>query len=59
MKASAPSKNSAFAKDGFAATLDRLAREIQELYLADGIPGSLATAAAKTRRPLCNWCGWP
>ncbi|OXM65312.1 DNA phosphorothioation system sulfurtransferase DndC [Amycolatopsis vastitatis] len=47
MKATAPSKNSAFAEDGFAATLDRLAREIQELYLADGIPWVVGYSGGK------------
>ncbi|MGY5281449.1 DNA phosphorothioation system sulfurtransferase DndC [Nocardia gipuzkoensis] len=47
MKPGAPHKNSAFAEEGFAATLDRLTREIQELYLADAIPWVVGYSGGK------------
>ncbi|WP_051400212.1 DNA phosphorothioation system sulfurtransferase DndC [Haloechinothrix halophila] len=47
MTATKPARNSAFAEDGFAATLDRLTREVQELYLADKIPWVVGYSGGK------------
>jgi DNA sulfur modification protein DndC len=47
MKFRQPGTNSAFATDGYAATLERLKTEIQELYLADEIPWVVGYSGGK------------
>jgi len=47
MRVRQPGTNSAFAADGYAATLARLKTEIQELYLADEIPWVVGYSGGK------------
>lgn len=47
MRYTTPGNNSAFAEGGFAATLDRLAHEIQDLYLVDHIPWVVGYSGGK------------
>ncbi len=47
MRDTTPGNDSAFAEDGYSGTLDRLQREIQELYLADAIPWVVGYSGGK------------
>ena len=47
MRDTTPGRDSAFAADGYSGTLERLQREIQQLYLADAIPWVVGYSGGK------------